>query len=335
MFASPRVIQKKLNVSKKKNEVSTTSRSTKREDPAVKKEKEKQTVILKKVELLLQTSTKLDPIESKKKVPAPPPPPACAEQAQQAPTGTPPPDLLGGLEKPKIGSIKDRRSFFESSNSKVNTIPSWMPPGRVQGKRSSVLDRFTPKQPPRESITERVVVVVPAVASRSIPNLNLLLEDDDERETEKPKAKEERETSTTTTTTTSVVPKPSPKLEMRKKPAKLDRDKLVLAEINKMMKDAEDEEIEGDMDDEVKECLREAALKSPAYTKRWYDALTDNFIHCPSLATIIMDFSLIELAEKFYGEELPMLYTVSLRAIACQVSQTEEDVPEYVYRLAS
>ncbi len=89
------------------------------------------------------------------------------------------------------------------------------------------------------------------------------------------------------------------------------------------------------MDEEVVDCLRQAALKSPAYAKRWYDCMSDSFIHCPSLATIILDFSLIELAEEIYGEELPMLYTVSLRSIASEVAANEEELPEYVYRLAS
>ena len=119
------------------------------------------------------------------------------------------------------------------------------------------------------------------------------------------------------------------------KDGKIDRDTLVLEEIRKMIRDTEDNEIEDEMDEEVKECLEKAALQSPAYTRRWYDALTDSWIHCPSLATIIMDFSLIEAAEALYGEELPMLYTVSLRAVAAEVMQYEEELPEYVYRLAS
>jgi hypothetical protein len=120
-----------------------------------------------------------------------------------------------------------------------------------------------------------------------------------------------------------------------KQPIKIDRDQVVLEEINKMIRDAEDQEIEDDMDEEVADCLRQAALKSPAYTKRWYDSVGDSFIHCPSLATIILDYSLIELAEEIYEEELPMLYTVSLRSIAAEVAMDEEELPEYVYRLAS
>lgn len=120
-----------------------------------------------------------------------------------------------------------------------------------------------------------------------------------------------------------------------KEAGKIDRDTLVLEEIRKMIRDTEDNELEDDMDEEVKEVLENAALQSPAYTKRWYDALSDSWIHCPSLATIVMDFSLIEAAEELYGEELPMLYTVSLRAVASEVMSGEEELPEYVYRLAS
>jgi hypothetical protein len=116
---------------------------------------------------------------------------------------------------------------------------------------------------------------------------------------------------------------------------RIDRDTLVLEEIRKMIRDTEDNEIEDDMDEEVKEVLEKAALESPAYTKRWYDAIADSWIHCPSLATLISDYSLLEAAEELYGEELPMLYTVSLRAVASEVMTGEEELPEYVYRLAS
>jgi hypothetical protein len=114
---------------------------------------------------------------------------------------------------------------------------------------------------------------------------------------------------------------------------KLNPDDIVLQELNDMIRTAEDYEIEDDMDMEVVKCLRRAALQSAAYTKHWYDAVSDSFWHIPTLAGVLMDFSLIELAEDWYEEELPMLYTVSLRAIAVEISQGEEEVPEYVLKL--
>lgn len=117
--------------------------------------------------------------------------------------------------------------------------------------------------------------------------------------------------------------------------SKIDRKAIVLQEIDHMIRQAEANEIEDEMDEECKEVLRQAAVKSDAYTKRWYDVFTDSFIHCPSLATTLIDYSLLEIAEELYGEELPMLYTVSLRAIAVEIADSEEEIPEYVFNMAS
>eukprot|EP00980_Cylindrotheca_fusiformis_P023646 scaffold10700_cov108-Cylindrotheca_fusiformis.AAC.10 len=127
----------------------------------------------------------------------------------------------------------------------------------------------------------------------------------------------------------------SPEKRKSKKSSKIDREAMVLQEIDEIIRQAEKFEIEDEMDEEVIEVLREAAVKSAAYTKRWYDVFTDSFIHCPSLATTLIDYSLLEIAEELYGEELPMLYTVSLRAIACEHAKDEEEIPDYVFKLAT
>jgi hypothetical protein len=103
-----------------------------------------------------------------------------------------------------------------------------------------------------------------------------------------------------------------------------------------MIRDTKDYAIEDDMDEEVTKCLREAALKSQAYTRHWYDAVTDSFLHIPILAGPIMDFSLTETAEELCEEELPMLYTMYLRAVAAEITQDEEEgiAGEYVLKLA-
>jgi hypothetical protein len=119
-----------------------------------------------------------------------------------------------------------------------------------------------------------------------------------------------------------------------KKSSKIDRKTIVMQEIDQIIREAEEKEIEDEMDEEVIEVLREAAVMSAAYTKRWYDVFTDSFIHCPSLATTLIDYSLLEIAEELYGEELPMLYTVSLRSIACEIADSEEEIPEYVFNMA-
>jgi hypothetical protein len=48
-----------------------------------------------------------------------------------------------------------------------------------------------------------------------------------------------------------------------------------------------------------------------------------------------MDFSLIEIAEELCKEELPMLYTVSLWAVAAEIAQDEEEEisGDYVLKL--
>ena len=116
---------------------------------------------------------------------------------------------------------------------------------------------------------------------------------------------------------------------------KIDRDTMVLAEMNKMIQEAEDQEIGDEMDEEVVECLRKSAINGPAYRKQWYDCLSDSFFHIPSLATIIMDYSLIELAEEYYEEELPMLYSVAIRSVAAEIAMEEEEIPDYIYKLAT
>ena len=120
--------------------------------------------------------------------------------------------------------------------------------------------------------------------------------------------------------------------------SKIDRNAIILQELEEIIRVAEETEIYDQIDDETVEILKEAALKSKAYTLRWYDAYSDSFIHCPSLAQTIVDYTLLELAEdkfqELYEEEFPMLYTVGLRGVACNVVAEEEEVPDYIYDLA-
>jgi hypothetical protein len=115
------------------------------------------------------------------------------------------------------------------------------------------------------------------------------------------------------------------------------RDDRVLMEINRIIRAAEIDEIDDVMDEKVADCLRMAALKSPALTHKWYDVFSDVIICCPSVISLLMNFSLIELAEETYGRDLPMLYTTSIRSVAAlsAAEEKDDDLPEYVYRLAS
>ena len=246
------------------------------------------------------------------------------------------------IDVPPVRSIRDRMKAFERNHDPNQDMAPWMS-REFRGKRGSVLDKFTPQPATKHSVLSKRIP-----NAQGLPLVTVFEPSEDSHPTEPkdipptpspPRTTPDPATMTTTkqvdddVVPTSEITPASPK--NIKEAAKIDRDTLVLTEMRKMIQDTEDNEIEDEMDEDVKECLIKAALQSPAYTRRWYDALTDSWIHCPSLATIIMDFTLIEAAEVLYGDELPMLYTVSLRSVASEVMKEEEVLPEYIYRLAS
>lgn len=246
------------------------------------------------------------------------------------------------IDVPTVGSIRDRMKTFERNHDPNNqdTQAPWIS-REFRGKRGSVLDRFTPKTTMKKTVlSKRNHHNSDANEGGDLPLVSVFQPSEEKvnvtSSTEPKESPLPSKANTTDAVATKQVELSAPASPKNiKSVAKIDRDTLVLTEIRKMIQDTEDNEIEDDMDEEVKECLIEAAVQSPAYTRRWYDALTDSWIHCPSLATIIMDFTLIEAAEALYGDELPMLYTVSLRSVASEMMNGEEVLPEYIYRLAS
>jgi hypothetical protein len=60
------------------------------------------------------------------------------------------------------------------------------------------------------------------------------------------------------------------------------------------------------------------------------------FAHFPTLVGPIMDFSLLEITKELCKEELPMLYTVTLRAVSAEIAQDEEEgiAGKYALKLA-
>jgi hypothetical protein len=56
------------------------------------------------------------------------------------------------------------------------------------------------------------------------------------------------------------------------------------------------------------------------------------------LAQTIVDYTLLEIAEakfqELYEEDFPMLYTVGLRGVACNMVGDEEEIPDYIYDMA-
>lgn len=278
VFASPRVIKKKLSAPSIKQIPAANSPETPRP----------------KVAPNTQEITLSNDEPASSKMPQ-------TETAMNKPTQAPP-----------VSDIREKMKAFER-NLDGNLGPPWM--AQMQrGKRGSVLDRFTPSLSStnyRREATEnmeRVTEVVEESGGVTDGASNLSTSSDHEADEGGNDISQSQ---------------------------KINRDALVLDEIQKMIRDVEEQEIDDEMDEEVKSCLIKAALQSPAYKRRWYDVMTDSWIHCPSLATLIMDFSVIELAEELYEEELPMLYSVSIRAVAAEILKDEVELPEYVYRLAA
>ena len=104
--------------------------------------------------------------------------------------------------------------------------------------------------------------------------------------------------------------------------------------MNALIKLVEDNEIEDDMDEEIADVLRQAAIRSTAYTKQWYDVFTDTIMYLPSLPSVIMDRTLLDIADEIYGEDLPLFEAGSLRAVAADQLNEEEEVPEYIQKLS-
>lgn len=247
---------------------------------------------------------------------------------------TPKPDEphhhTGNTAAPPVSSIREKMKAFERHQTDHSSPAPWMTQLQ-RGKRGSVLDSFTPNQTSKPSLKNKTADSDTPMAA--LPSLEPPEEEEEDQEKEKEPIEE-----------ASASPDSTPKEEAEEEaetqsaPAqsgKIDRDTLVLTEIQKMILDVEEQEIEDEMEEEVKSCLVKAALQSEAYKRRWYDVMGDSWIHCPSLATLIMDFTVIELAEEIYEEELPMLYSVSLRAVAAEILKDEVELPEYVYRLAA
>jgi myosin protein heavy chain len=103
---------------------------------------------------------------------------------------------------------------------------------------------------------------------------------------------------------------------------------LIDAELGKMIRQTEEEELEDPFEKEVVMALHQAAHKI-CYTKKYYDALKDEFIFFPSVARTIMNYDLMEEADKYYfdeEDELPIDVSAGLRSVAS--NYLDEDVDE-------
>lgn len=116
------------------------------------------------------------------------------------------------------------------------------------------------------------------------------------------------------------------------------RKKMIEEELTRLVKKAEETELEEPFDEDSLEALRKAALKI-CYLKKFYDVMKDELIFFPSVTTTLVNYSLLEEAEKFYFEEddeYPQDLAIGLRSVATQalVDADDDTDEEYMAKLA-
>lgn len=122
-----------------------------------------------------------------------------------------------------------------------------------------------------------------------------------------------------------------------------EKEKLALrieTELKDLIQKAEMEEMEEPMEEEAIESLLKGA-RAVAYKKKYYDAMKDEFLYFPTILRTLVDYTLIEEAEKHYFEEedeFPLVYAAALRSIAANQLSEQEDEDglddEYMSRMA-
>ena len=98
------------------------------------------------------------------------------------------------------------------------------------------------------------------------------------------------------------------------------RKKMIEEELNKIIKEAEEVELEEPIEQEAVDALMKGGMKV-AYLKKFYDVMKDEVIYFPDILTTISNYDLLEEAEKHYydeDDEFPTLYSGALRSIALQ-----------------
>ena len=98
------------------------------------------------------------------------------------------------------------------------------------------------------------------------------------------------------------------------------RKKMIEEELNKVIKEAEEVELEEPIEQEAVDALMKGAMKV-AYLKKFYDVMKDEVIYFPDVMTTISNYDLLEEAEKHYydeDDEFPALYSGALRSVVLQ-----------------
>ncbi|CAJ1939151.1 unnamed protein product [Cylindrotheca closterium] len=108
------------------------------------------------------------------------------------------------------------------------------------------------------------------------------------------------------------------------------RQQLIDAEFDRIIRDAEEHELEEKIEPEAVEALRIASNILP-YRKKYYNSSEDRFIFYPSIRRLLIEYTLIEKAEQYYYEEddeFPIEYSAALRAIACESTGDDDSEDE-------
>jgi TolA-binding protein len=116
------------------------------------------------------------------------------------------------------------------------------------------------------------------------------------------------------------------------------RNKMIEEELMGLIKEADENELEDPFDEDSIEAMKKAAYKI-CYLKKYYDVMKDEFIYFPSVTKTVVNYSLIEEAEKFYYEEedeYPQDLAIGLRSVASmRLVEEDDDVDEeYMSALA-
>mmetsp|Transcript_32251 Transcript_32251/g.78672 ORF Transcript_32251/g.78672 Transcript_32251/m.78672 type:complete len:334 (+) Transcript_32251:80-1081(+) len=105
------------------------------------------------------------------------------------------------------------------------------------------------------------------------------------------------------------------------------RIKMIEEELQRWVKEAEERELEEPFDDDSLTALKTGAMKV-CYIKKYYDCMVDKIIYFPSVQSSIVNYTLIEEAEKQYfdeEDEYPMDLTVALRTVATEAMAEDGD----------
>jgi hypothetical protein len=113
---------------------------------------------------------------------------------------------------------------------------------------------------------------------------------------------------------------------------------LIEEELHRIIKETEENELEEEIEPEALAALKKAAM-IVAYRKKYYDVFKDDFIYFPTVTAALMNYALIEEAEKYYydeDDEFPMYYSAALRSVAAMSAADNDDSvdEDYMERLA-